>query len=233
MANGSPSRSNGDRSTRRSAAVPAGTLRQLAVHLGQVHRWATEAVTTAAQPSGFVDPPAVTEPAELAGWLRAGIAELTAALRPAGLDTPTWHLFDAPMTTGVWRRRQAHETLVHRIDAERAIGTPTPVDPAFASDGVDEYFGLIIPRLVRRERTALPSVSLHVHCTDTHGEWLIRAEDGGYVVVREHAKGDAALRGPAGALLMKLWGRPTDPFGEVEIVGDPAAAAAWLAVGGT
>jgi hypothetical protein len=32
----------------------------------------------------------------------------------------------------------AHETAVHRIDGELAIGTPTPVDAELAVDGVDE-----------------------------------------------------------------------------------------------
>ena len=48
---------------------------------------------------------------------------------------------------------------------------------------------------------------------------------------REHAKGDAALRGPAESLLLRLWGRAV-PDGSVDLVGDPDAASAWLALGG-
>jgi hypothetical protein len=39
------------------------------------------------------------------------------------------------------------------------------------------------------------------------------------------------LRGPAAALLLRLWGRD-DSGGGIDIVGDQDAAAAWLALGG-
>ena len=89
-----------------------------------------------------------------------------------------------------------------------------------------------MPRLVAREASPCRPPRSIVHCTDTPGEWLVRVADGTYVMTREHAKGDAALRGPAAALLMRLWGRPTEPFGTVDVVGDPAAADAWLRLGG-
>jgi hypothetical protein len=50
--------------------------------------------------------------------------------------------------------------------------------------------------------------------------------------VREHAKGDAALRGPAEAILLRLWNRDSLRAAELDEVGDPAVAAAWLAVPG-
>src|SRR6516225_4382858 len=40
-------------------------------------------------------------------------------------------------TVGFIRRRQAHEALIHRVDAELTAGTRTPLDPALAADGVD------------------------------------------------------------------------------------------------
>ncbi len=52
------------------------------------------------------------------------------------------------------------------------------------------------------------------------------ASDGkdGVAVTHEHGKGDAAVRGPASALLLWVWGRPT---AEVEVYGDQAVAQAW------
>jgi uncharacterized protein (TIGR03083 family) len=41
-------------------------------------------------------------------------------------------------TVGFIRRRQAHEALIHRLDAELTVGDVTPLDPALASDGVLE-----------------------------------------------------------------------------------------------
>ena len=41
-------------------------------------------------------------------------------------------------TVGYIRRRQAHEALIHRLDAELAAGDVTPLDTELASDGVLE-----------------------------------------------------------------------------------------------
>jgi hypothetical protein len=130
----------------------------------------------------------------------------------------------------VWPRRQAQEISVHRWDAEHAIGAAGPIDPELASDGVDEYLDLVTRYRVSRDSVTLPAGSLHIHCTDTHGEWLVSLDDG-YQLVRAHAKGAAALRGPAEALLLRLWNRDTDRADELSPVGDERVLEAWLALG--
>jgi hypothetical protein len=47
-------------------------------------------------------------------------------------------------TVGYIRRRQAHEALVHRLDAElTAGGTVSPLDPTLASDGLEEVLDIM------------------------------------------------------------------------------------------
>jgi hypothetical protein len=46
-------------------------------------------------------------------------------------------------------------------------------------------------------------------------------------VTREHAKGDAALRGPAADLLLALWHRL--PLDDLDVVGDRAVAERFVA----
>ena len=218
------------------AACPGWDLRALAAHVGGVHRWAVEAVRAAARPStspAALGTGAPGSAAELAGWIRAGVGDLCAALAAAGDDAPTWHPFPAPQVTGVWARRQLHETAVHRLDADAATGVAAELDPALAADGIDEYLELTLPRRVARDGVAWPGGSLHVHCTDTAGEWTVRVAGGDYVFTREHAKGDAALRGPALGLLLRLWGRSFPPADSPEVIGDAAVAGEWLANGGT
>ena len=41
-------------------------------------------------------------------------------------------------------RRQPHEALIHRVDAELAAGAPTGLDEALATDGVDEILTVMI-----------------------------------------------------------------------------------------
>ncbi len=213
---------------------PGWVLRDLALHLGLVHRWAAECVRTAADPSTrWQDLHPDVADDELATWFAEGADALVTALDERAADAPTWTPFpiEAP-TVSVWTRRQTHETSLHRRDAEAALGSVHPIAPALAADGVDEYFGVIVPRLVQRDGLTLPSSgSAHLHCTDTEGEWTVEVVDGDYVVDREHRKGDAAVRGTAEQLLLRLWGRSL-PDDALEVHGDAEVAAAWLGLGG-
>lgn len=203
-------------------------LTRLVQHLGSVHRWAGHIVEHGAAPT---DRSALTAPegADLGEWLIAGADELVDRLGPVDGEAECWNPWPIPQIAGVWPRRMAQETSMHRFDAENAVGDSQPFDATLASDGIDEYFRLTVPRS-EAEGVAIPPSSLHVHCTDVDGEWLIRTDDG-YRVTREHVKGDAALRGTANDLLLALWGRPVGADA-IEIAGDRAAAEAWLAIGG-
>ncbi|GGU32799.1 maleylpyruvate isomerase family mycothiol-dependent enzyme [Nocardioides albus] len=46
-------------------------------------------------------------------------------------------------TAGFTYRRQAHEILIHRLDAELTAGAVTPLDPALAADGIDEILDIM------------------------------------------------------------------------------------------
>jgi uncharacterized protein (TIGR03083 family) len=210
---------------------PGWSLERLGRHIGQVQRWARSAAEHRAQPPQDIFRSGPGDGTALADWVRQGTAELLVTLGALDPDGPTWHLFPAPMLARVWPRRQAQEISIHRFDAQSAVGTTDPIDPDLASDGIDEYFEVMLPRLLQREERALPAGSLHVHCTDVHGEWIVRrAAGGGVEMERAHTNGDAALRGPAATLLLALWGRAVDRTG-IDVAGDHAVADAWLGVG--
>ncbi|MEO8692697.1 MAG: maleylpyruvate isomerase family mycothiol-dependent enzyme [Acidimicrobiales bacterium] len=213
------------------AACPGWDLGHLGAHMAFIHRWATAAVLTAAAPPPETIPEAPGARPDLVAWVRDGGAALISALSEVPGDAPTWHPFPAPPVASVWRRRQLQELTVHRWDAQDAIGIRAAIDPAVASDGIDEYFSMMLPRRIIRDGGGLPRSSLHVHCTDTRGEWLVSSAGNEVQVRREHAKGDAAVRGTAQALLLSLWGR-RHGSPAVEVVGDPLVAEAWLALGG-
>ncbi len=219
------------------------TMSRLALHLGAVQRWATHIATHGAPPE---DSSVLRAPdgADIAAWLRAGGAQAASVLEHLDPSAPMWNPWPVPQLAGVWPRRMAQETALHRVDAQLATGDAVPIDAELASDGVDEYLRWAVPRF-EADGVVLPTGSLHLHCTDVMGEWLIdnhaasdgdaTADDatgqGGYRVTREHAKGDAALRGRANDLLLALWGRPT-PTGAIEVIGNAAVADGWLALGG-
>lgn len=207
------------------AACPEWDVRTLVEHVSFVHRWATLAIGSGAAP----DASAVAKPAaddDLAVWIVDGAAALIAAIEATDPEADTWHPFPFDQKNWVWARRMAMETLVHRWDAETAVGRDASIDPTIASEAIHEYMEIGFPRVLGRPEIDPPSASLHVHCTDTDGEWLIWSDGGEYRMLPVHDKGDAAMRGTAEALLLVLTGR-TDR-NEIDIVGERAAADPWL-----
>ena len=213
------------------AACPGWDLTQLAQHVGQVHRWAAFCVREGRAPSS--DEAATLgafEADRVADWYRESASIVADTLDGIDPAAPTWHPFPVEQVAGFWPRRMAHEVTVHRRDADAAIGRETAIDPELASDGIDEYFEAIVPRKLA-SGVDLPGGSFHVHCTDVDGEWLVWSEEGAYRMIREHQKGDAALRGPAAQILMRLWNREA-PADELSPVGDESVLNAWTALGG-
>ncbi|HEY8216799.1 MAG TPA: maleylpyruvate isomerase family mycothiol-dependent enzyme, partial [Acidimicrobiia bacterium] len=171
----------------RVPTCPDWDVAELLAHIGRVHRWAASN-TTRSPDAGYAAPDVeIPPPRGRAAWVRVGAAELVAALeRPA--DDPAW-TWMAPSTIGFWQRRQAHETAMHRVDAESATGAPQPIDAALAADGIDEWFEIVGNTPWRAPPTG-EGESLHFHCTDVEGEWVVRLVPTGVEVERVHAKGD-------------------------------------------
>ena len=64
-------------------------------------------------------------------------ARFLKTLEQTGPEEPTWS-WSPDQTAAFTYRRQAHEILIHRLDAELTAGAVTPLDPAMAADGIDE-----------------------------------------------------------------------------------------------
>jgi uncharacterized protein (TIGR03083 family) len=217
---------------------PDWTLRELAVHVGRVHRWAAQITATrAAEPPAFRTLPDGQFPAEPAGqadWLAAGAAQVVAAVGEAGED-PVW-AFGAVAPASFWGRRMCHETLVHHADAMIAAGQRPEFPAALAADAIDEWLtDLMAPAGGEADIRAAalePGCGLHVHATDDGldgGEWLIRHGEDGVTVSRGHGKGDAAVAGPSADLLLVLLRRVPSDDPAVTVHGDPSVLERWLA----
>jgi hypothetical protein len=73
------------------------------------------------------------------GLLDRTYAGLLAEFAAHGLQDPAGSWYAPDQTVGFWIRRMAQETVIHRIDAELALGSPAqPVPADLALDGVDE-----------------------------------------------------------------------------------------------
>jgi uncharacterized protein (TIGR03083 family) len=72
----------------------------------------------------------------------AATARLVGALAAADPSEEAW-TWSSDHTVGFVARRQAHEALIHRLDAELAAGAVTDLDPTLAADGVEECLGVM------------------------------------------------------------------------------------------
>jgi uncharacterized protein (TIGR03083 family) len=210
---------------------PGWTVRELAHHLGRVHRWAALIVgeRRADPPDEETEGERIwgTMPADddLSGWYRDANATLVETLRRAPADLVCWSFLPAPSPLAFWARRQAHETAIHRADAQAVTGDPDGVDPAFAVDGIDELLLAFYGRPRNRVTTDEPR-TLAITAGDADTSWIIHfGPDGAHPRRGAQAGADCEVRGSASDLYLALWNRrPLEPL---RTAGDPALVDLW------
>lgn len=209
-------------------ACPGWTVADLLAHHAGVYRFATAQLR--AEPGSDLvpfDPPPEGAPVAVFADTADGLLAALTDVDP-GEHRPNWA--GAP-TAAFWFRRMAHETAIHRVDVQLAHTTPDPIDPALAVDGIDELVEVFLPHAKRRGITG-NGESVHLHATDPAvasgeidgGEWMVTFTPEGVEVERSHGKGDMAVRGPAGQLLLFAWNRR--PV-QVECFGEPDPLDYW------
>jgi uncharacterized protein (TIGR03083 family) len=209
---------------------PDWRMRDLVRHIGDVHRWATAHVAERrTDPIGKHELAEVAGPlpddADLLDWFREGHNRLVRTLETADPETECWSFLPAPSPVAFWARRQAHETGIHRADAESPRGPEgiTPFPQEFAVDGIEEFlFGFILGADARGRMD--PPRTLHLHASDAGLDWLVtlgeRAE-----ARRGDGEADCSVGGPASHLHLLVWNRRS-PEG-LEVSGDPSLLSAW------
>lgn len=213
------------------AAVPScpeWTLRELVHHTGGVHRWTTRVVSE--RSDGPIDESleAVAggwpDDRDLAAWFRAGHTLLVDALRAAPADLECWTFLRAPSPLAFWARRQAHETAIHRVDAELATFGLSDIPAAFAADGIDELLTAFVPRRSTR-LTPDSTTTVAVRPTDVDLAWIVTAGPEGATTERGAGDADLVLRAPAADLYVLLWNR--GGLDGIDVAGDPSVLELW------
>lgn len=209
----------------RDAAVAAGpdtavptcprwTVRRLLGHVGRVYSWALAAI---ADPAGAeVEPESPPQDWNaLLPWYQSQHDRLimTFGTDPAA---PAWLPFARyEQCVFSWARRMAHETAIHRLDAEQAT-SPRGVafEAEFAADGIDELLSLLLPSNGDWTTSTVSGTAL-VAATDTGTAWLIRlspaqpprVDDATHAATRPGS--DVSVTGTADDIYRAVWRRPS------------------------
>lgn len=218
---------------------PDWTLRQLVEHLGQAHRWVTGIISRRVTTKPDFDMLGVSAPVAPDGvraWLVGGAGELVETIRSVGLETPVWSWTD-DHSAGFWARRMAHETAVHRADAELALGREFTLDADLAADAISEWLSLLSLPQALEYRPELAELRgdgqiLHLHSTDPGlgeaGEWIVHRTPSGPVWEHGHFKGDVAVRGAVVDLLLVMSRRVPPGEAPITVLGDAGVLDHWL-----
>ncbi|MBM0224973.1 maleylpyruvate isomerase family mycothiol-dependent enzyme [Micromonospora sp. ATA51] len=205
-------------------SCPGWTVSGLTRHLGGVYQWVRSFVTSGS----------TNLPARPAAELPAGMTplqfwqqeydQLMALFEGLDPESPAWNWAPQPKKAGFWPRRLAHETAVHRWDAQLAIAAGGPIEAKLAADGVSEVLDTWLPAGRRRTPGQWHGV-VQLTATDAAQDWYLRLRGEGVALLdtatvfgheEHHAR--AQVTASASDLMLALWGRIS--FDTLGVTGD-------------
>ncbi|MFD9390024.1 maleylpyruvate isomerase family mycothiol-dependent enzyme [Streptomyces sp. NPDC060000] len=219
------------------AGCPGWTLADLVKHTGSVQRWFSALLRARIQ-----EPPRKRE-VDLrlperedgyADWLGESATVAADAFAATDPYLPMW-AWGADQHARFWVRRMLFETLLHRADAELALGRQPAIDRRVAVDGIDEFlvnlpFATFFAPKVANLRG--PDKTICFRTTDGDDAWLVRLKPDGFGLDTAHPTADTAdatVRGTAADLLLLVYGRLPYEAEALAHEGDEDLLAHWFA----
>jgi uncharacterized protein (TIGR03083 family) len=166
--------------------------------------------------------PAADDPAVVT-WFREQLRGTEARLEAVDPDTPTYNWAPRPRVASFWHRRAAHETTVHRWDAQLATRLPEPIESKLAGDTIAEALDTFLPG-GRRRMDGTTHGLVQLSATDLGQSWYVRLRGAGVslldtdTLLDDPHQARATASGSASDLALALWGRV--PFDVGETSGD-------------
>lgn len=208
-------------------SCPGWTVADLTLHLAGLYHWVhsfagSGVKTPPATRFSHTDPPTGAPPLQL---LRHGYDQLMVLFDGLDPEAPAWNWAPQPKKAGFWPRRMAHETALHRWDAQLAIAAGEPIEAKLAADGVSEVLDTWLPAGRRRDPGQQWHGVVQVVAADASQEWYLRLRGDGVALLDtdtifdsddHHAR--AHVTGTASDLLLALWGRVS--FDTLDVTGD-------------
>lgn len=218
-------------------SCPGWTLADLIKHTGSVQRWFSVLLRARIQ-----EPPRKREvdlrlPDQEDGyvdWLAESATVAADAFAATDPNLPMW-AWGVDQHARFWARRMLFETLLHRTDAELALGLRPTIDRPVAVDGIDEFlvnlpFATFFAPKVANLRG--PDKTIRFRTTDGGDDWLVRLRPDGFGLEDTHPTpdtADATVRGTAADLLLLVYGRLRHDAEALAHEGDEVLLAHWFA----
>ncbi len=215
-------------------SCPGWATADLVEHHGRTHRWmeylvrhrATERVWSRDVPLGLPE-----DVAEYPRWLAESVEASLRTLRAADPEMAVWS-HGPDHRARFFPRRLLFEAVIHRADAELALGVEPFVDAEVGADGLDELLELLasFPEIGERAG-ALGRPGDTVCLASAEGpRWRVTLGGEGFAWERGAggADGTVTARGTCGDLLLLAYGRLRPGDGRLAISGDGGLLAGWL-----
>lgn len=219
-------------------SCPDWTAADLTWHLAEVqHFWS--AIVGGLLPDPDLVPDLVRpDDTELVDLQRRQAAALLEAFTRRAPDDACWSWADDGGTVGWILRRQAHEVIVHRVDAELTAGREvTEMAPTIATDTVDELVTVMVDGVQDWGTFTTDGATLDLHATDVDRRWRLRFgrftgtsptsgrtydldAAGRTAVDASHADGEIS----GNAWLLARWGWGRGDLADLSVTGDPVLA---------
>ncbi|ARP74515.1 hypothetical protein LK07_30300 [Streptomyces pluripotens] len=216
---------------------PGWTMADLIKHTGSVQRWFSVLLRERVQQAPRSREVELRLPKRedgYADWLAESATVAAEVFAVTDPELPMW-AWGADQHARFWARRMLFETLVHRVDAESALGLQPAIDRPAAVDGIDEFlvnlpfatfFAPKVANLRGSDRT------IRFCATDGNDEWLVRLCPDGFGLDTVHpaaSTADATVRGTASDLLLLVYGRLPHDAQTLAVEGDEGLLAHWFA----
>lgn len=162
--------------------------------------------------------------ADLLPWFEESLSGFLGTMRATDPDEPVW-TWSGENRAGFWMRLEAHETAIHRTDAQSAFGPPDPVEPLLARDAIGGLLTWFVPR--GRILSLLPCTATVLRFEESGGAhvWQLRIDDSLATLEPPTGNADVVVRGNPSDLLLYLWQRA--PLDSLEVEGDRELATRW------
>ena len=206
-------------------SCPGWTTKDLAKHMAHVYLGQAYVVETGSQAENkehLAPYPRTEDFMEFMSW---GFMAITTALDINRPERPTWSWHHSDHSVDFWFRRMAHETVIHRIDAQQAVGSVTTIDEALALDGVDEVLDFLplLGSWPEAPNVDFGIVSIVAKTRNGSKVWDLNFTDQAATVSaadKANVSARLVISGDAEAMDLYLWGRIDSSDPRISITGE-------------